>query len=697
MAPPRRDCLQQLGPSGRCERHRCNSVQMADPPPGQPSSSGGFFNALGIDLVADEPAGRNSGGEQRPPRSQVFFRTCPPLTCMRLNKNLRSRDSLFSSRAQLVGKDVWEAFLSDAGESGTRAAAREGNDASPAMGGYKRSRAAASLSSVGSDLLPQVLSASKGGDEELAGVFSSLELSQLLQAQNVSMASLGSVGAAGDAEPVDQTQQQQQQSGAVDVTDAGGAAGSSTDAAGGAMVDAEASSISFDNTKPAINSEELNSLLQAAFLPPPNLAERVSSASGTHSSVRSAGSGGSGKSDSSDKQRPMWQKVLNSAERALLLLEKPAANDVASLQHMLAQFCQEVIPRLAALGPVGVLCQQRLAAFMQEVGLAPGSEQPQSAAAIVLSAQQALSAIKRYVTSGMLAPVIAPRSKRIVNNPQPGGGGGGGAKHRGTLPPQHQQPPPLEQQQITAGIGTDAASSEGDQQSEGGAPGPQLHACKNCQRAKTACDHQRPCARCVRLGVPCDPTTNARVVKRACSACKRSKVKCDFDECYPNPCSRCTRLGMGHDCTPHVPNKKSKKAKGGKAVEEDEDDDPFGQMGSLVAQPGIMSPTIEFGQDCVGSTSPRPLPIECAHAAHSVSGASSHSGSEHGGGASPHLMAATTTPMLQGGASGVGAACTNSGGLMQCSVRSSLSEGMVNDALACLPSHMAPPAYYLYR
>ena len=37
----------------------------------------------------------------------------------------------------------------------------------------------------------------------------------------------------------------------------------------------------------------------------------------------------------------------------------------------------------------------------------------------------------------------------------------------------------------------------------------QLHACNNCQRAKTACNDERPCGRCVRLGVSRAPHTRS--------------------------------------------------------------------------------------------------------------------------------------------------------------------------------------------
>ena len=82
---------------------------------------------------------------------------------------------------------------------------------------------------------------------------------------------------------------------------------------------------------------------------------------------------------------------------------------------------------------------------------------------------------------------------------------------------------------------------------------PKLHACRRCQRAKTACNNGRPCSRCIRLAVPCDG--EMRAVKRACVTCRRSKVKCDLDDVPAgSACSRCFHLGF--DCLPHVPTRK---------------------------------------------------------------------------------------------------------------------------------------------
>ena len=88
-----------------------------------------------------------------------------------------------------------------------------------------------------------------------------------------------------------------------------------------------------------------------------------------------------------------------------------------------------------------------------------------------------------------------------------------------------------------------------------------LHACKNCKAAKVTCvDGQRPCARCVRLGLPCEET--AKPVKHACTNCSRAKVKCDLDaENYP--CGRCRRFGLV--CVPveHTPSHEGRRKKRG--------------------------------------------------------------------------------------------------------------------------------------
>jgi hypothetical protein len=86
-----------------------------------------------------------------------------------------------------------------------------------------------------------------------------------------------------------------------------------------------------------------------------------------------------------------------------------------------------------------------------------------------------------------------------------------------------------------------------------------LHACKNCKGAKVTCvDGQRPCARCVRLGLPCEETV--KLVKHACTNCSRSKVKCDLDDAN-YPCGRCRRFGLV--CVPveHTPSHEGRRKK----------------------------------------------------------------------------------------------------------------------------------------
>ena len=91
-------------------------------------------------------------------------------------------------------------------------------------------------------------------------------------------------------------------------------------------------------------------------------------------------------------------------------------------------------------------------------------------------------------------------------------------------------------------------------------------ACKACQAAKVStlscADGQRPCGRCLRLGIPCEG--DARVIKRACVVCRDSKVKCDIDDNFGQPCTRCQRLGT--PCVPHVPSKRKRPVQQGRGA-----------------------------------------------------------------------------------------------------------------------------------
>ena len=96
-----------------------------------------------------------------------------------------------------------------------------------------------------------------------------------------------------------------------------------------------------------------------------------------------------------------------------------------------------------------------------------------------------------------------------------------------------------------------------------------LHACKHCKGAKVTCvDGQRPCARCVRLGLPCEETV--KPVKHACTNCSRSKVKCDLDA-QNDPCGRCRRFGLV--CVPveHTPSHEGRRKKRGSLTSGDGD------------------------------------------------------------------------------------------------------------------------------
>ena len=199
------------------------------------------------------------------------------------------------------------------------------------------------------------------------------------------------------------------------------------------------------------------------------------------------------------------------------------------------------VPKLSALGEVGVLLRARLAMLMSDTGLIEGTAQPESEAALTNTAMQALASLRRYAGNAMVAPIVMPRgscgnesdSASAARKRQLSLGSSDMAGLCGSA---------LAQQQIPLGAPSLPAGEDG----------PKLHACKNCQRAKTACMDQRPCPRCLRLGIPCD--NDAKSVKRACANCKRAKVKCDLDAM--EPCGRCRRLGLV--CQVHVPNKKKR-------------------------------------------------------------------------------------------------------------------------------------------
>ena len=73
-----------------------------------------------------------------------------------------------------------------------------------------------------------------------------------------------------------------------------------------------------------------------------------------------------------------------------------------------------------------------------------------------------------------------------------------------------------------------------------------LHACMHCRAAKTACTDERPCKRCVRLGLECSAYRD-EPRKRACQGCHTAKVACCGVR-LGEQCARCKRLGM--QCVP---------------------------------------------------------------------------------------------------------------------------------------------------
>lgn len=486
-----------------------------------------------------------------------------------------------TQNSSLVSKDVWESLLAE-DSANPSVVDEESTGSDPAhnlLGGYKRPRAAVSLSSMGSGDMNFLTNSTSmnGNGEELVNVFSSLDLSQLLQSQGQGPPGLSHQASGGDASQIGQfapahasLSKLPEVSRDAPLLNSGGSGAlplpaglalppaSASPAAskvrsdfsylvGGGQTQQQTADVSF-------NSDDMNAILEAAFHPSA-IADSLSlegrrcgsepaeaRALAAHTASKPTAPPqkplftSQPKAGGSD-QRPLWRSVLMTVEKASTLLTKQPV-EVGPLQTLLAQVTHEMIPKLNSLGETGVICQQRLAALMQEVGLAPGAPQPKSAPAVVEAASQAFSALKGYAMSGMLAPTVMPMRT------------GGIAV---AAEPLRERAAPLERQKLALEQDDEGNGREGE--GEAGDDGtPKLHACKNCQRAKTACNDQRPCARCVRLGIPCDG--DMRAVKRACAACKRSKVKCDLDDKHPNPCTRCTRLGC--ECTPHVPNKKKK-------------------------------------------------------------------------------------------------------------------------------------------
>ena len=200
----------------------------------------------------------------------------------------------------------------------------------------------------------------------------------------------------------------------------------------------------------------------------------------------------------------MWRDVVDTIEKTVAQLAAISANvELGPLQALLAAAGHELIPKLRQLGPLGIVCQQRLEVLMQEAGLAPGAQQPALSAALRTAAANALTAMKTTAVSSMLAPIVladapAPMAAAAMPTvPSPSR-----ALHALPVRPATQLVSPLDQNgRVVCGL---VEGGEDSGESGEGSSAPKLHACKRCQRAKTACDHKRPCSRCVRLGAPCD-------------------------------------------------------------------------------------------------------------------------------------------------------------------------------------------------
>lgn len=313
---------------------------------------------------------------------------------------------------------------------------------------------------------------------------------------------------------------------------------------------------------PALTPEEVRALLDSGHI-----------GAGLVGSVPPDGADGAGDGSATgpaDRDRRDWYALIQtmSALSSRLAVLGPSMRDKRAA---LVLFYQDALPRLAGLGPVGQLAQHRLAVMMAEVGLAHNPRRPPAETAPIdelasglssggLSGAnalvglpdedgfleivgQGLSAVQRYASSAIVAPASERRSCSSAAMPPPPTWFGAGPPNG--LPTATPGSPEL-----------GAASLSGENR-------PKLHACKNCQRAKTACMDQRPCARCVRLCLTCDD--DHKTVRRACANCKRAKVRCNLGDGHP--CARCIRLHM--DCTEHAKSKRTRAGAGGGSGDEE--------------------------------------------------------------------------------------------------------------------------------
>ena len=106
------------------------------------------------------------------------------------------------------------------------------------------------------------------------------------------------------------------------------------------------------------------------------------------------------------------QSTTISSEAAVTLASggavSVASQSVLQKQRILASFYEVLVPKLQALGQVGTLAQQRLAMLMADAGVMEGTPTPASEDELNMVVGQAVAALKRYVTSSMMAPMVAP-------------------------------------------------------------------------------------------------------------------------------------------------------------------------------------------------------------------------------------------------------------------------------------------------
>ena len=132
-----------------------------------------------------------------------------------------------------------------------------------------------------------------------------------------------------------------------------------------------------------------------------------------------------------------------------------ASQSVLQKQRILASFYEVLVPKLQALGQVGTLAQQRLAMLMADAGVMEGTPTPASEDELNMVVGQAVAALKRYVTSSMMAPMVAPRSSS-AGAPLPPG-----APPHFVLPnPSTPQPPPEGSAEAAAAAAAAAAALE---------------------------------------------------------------------------------------------------------------------------------------------------------------------------------------------------------------------------------------------